>query len=213
MATEKGRGAFITLEGCEGCGKSTQSALLCDYLKKSGHEVVLTREPGGTLIAEKIREIILDGENRAMRDKTEALLYAAARIQHVEEKILPLKEQGKIVVCDRFIDSSFAYQAFARGLGYEFVERINSEVIKTCMPDLTLFFDLSPEKGFARKGGADKDDRVEQSGMEFHKRVYGGYIELARMFPSRIVSVDASGTEEEVFGEVKKALTAVGLTQ
>ena len=202
----KKSGLFITLEGCEGSGKSTQSARICEYLSGSGYDVVFTREPGGTPIAEDIRKIILDGRNLAMTDEAEALLYAAARIQHVEEKILPSKRSGKVVVCDRYIDSSFAYQAYARGLGLGFVESINSKAIETCTPDLTLFFDLSPEKGFARKGGADKDDRVEQSGIEFHEKVYRGYLELLRNYPSRIVRIDASWSEEQVFAQVKDVL-------
>lgn len=199
-------GCFITLEGCEGSGKSTQAEMLKEYLNAVGVDAVFTREPGGTPISEKIREIILDGKNSAMTDEAEALLYAAARIQHVKEKILPLKNAGKAVICDRYTDSSFAYQAYARGLGYEYVERINSEALKLCPPDITLFFDISPDEAFERKGGADKGDRLEESGIEFHRAVYRGYKELAKAFPKRIAVIDARRTKEEIFEEVKREI-------
>ena len=200
------RGYFITLEGCEGSGKSTQSERLKEYLTEIGADAVYTREPGGTPIAEKIRSIILDGKNGEMTDETEALLYAAARIQHVKEKILPLVSEGKIVVCDRYIDSSFAYQAYARGLGYDFVANVNSEAMKICMPDLTIFFDISPEAAFRRKGGADKGDRIEQSGMAFHNAVYQGYKALAEKFPNRIVVINSDGDKDEIFSKVKSEI-------
>ena len=198
-----GKGYFITFEGCEGSGKSTQLKLLGEYLAETGREAVFTREPGGTSVSEQIRKVILDCNNASMTDKTEALLYAAARAQLIEEKILPAKRAGKIVVCDRYIDSSFAYQAFARGLGYDFVAEINGFALNYCMPDLTLFFDISPEKAFARKGGADLNDRLEQSGIEFHNKVYEGYLELCKKFPDRIVRIDANRSAEQIFAEVK----------
>ncbi len=197
------RGYFITLEGCEGSGKSTQSEMLKKYLAEIGVNAVFTREPGGTPIAEKIRSIILDGNNGAMTDETEALLYAAARAQIVKEKILPLLCDGKVVVCDRYIDSSFAYQAYARGLSYDFIAEINSVAMKTCMPDLTIFFDITPEAAFRRKGGADADDRIEQSGIAFHNAVYRGYKSLAKKFPERIVEIDSEGDIDEIFSRVK----------
>lgn len=204
MRTE--RGYFITLEGCEGSGKSTQTELIKKYLCEIGIDAEFTREPGGTPISEKIREVILDGANVSMTDETEALLYAAARIQHVKEKILPLKNSGKVVVCDRYIDSSFAYQAYARGLGYDYVEKINEEAIKLCTPDLTIFFDISPDDAFIRKGGADKDDRLEQSGIDFHRKVYKGYKALSEKFPERIKLIDATGAKEEIFNAVKRTI-------
>ena len=197
------RGFFITLEGCEGSGKSTQTALIKEYLLSKGIDAEFTREPGGTEIAEKIRAIILDGSNVEMADETEALLYSASRIQLVKEKLLPKITAGKTVVCDRYIDSSFAYQAYARGLGYDYIYSINKKAFELCPPDLTLFFDISPDDAFKRKGGADEGDRLEQSGIEFHRAVYRGYKELLKIYPERIVAIDASKSVEETFGEVK----------
>ena len=200
------KGYFITLEGCEGSGKSTQLKKLEEFLKESGVDFIFTREPGGTPIAEQIRKIILDGNNTEMCDETEALLYASSRVQHIKEKILPAKNEGKIVVCDRYIDSSFAYQAYARGLGMDFVKGVNVYAVENCMPDLTLFLDISPEDAFARKGGADKDDRLEQSGIDFHKKVYQGYKTLANDNSERIVCIDAKQGAEEVFAQIVKVL-------
>ena len=200
------KGYFITLEGCEGSGKSTQLKKLEEFLKENGKDFIFTREPGGTPIAEQIRGIILDGKNVEMADETEALLHSAARVQHVKEKILPAKNSGKIVVCDRYIDSSFAYQAYARGLGIDFVKGVNVYAVQNCMPDLTLFLDISPEEAFIRKGGADKDDRLEQSGLEFHKSVYLGYKQIAKDNPHRVAVVDARQTADGVFGDIVKIL-------
>ncbi|MBQ4098547.1 MAG: dTMP kinase [Clostridia bacterium] len=200
------KGYFITLEGCEGSGKSTQLKKLEEFLKDSGVDFIFTREPGGTPIAEQIRKIILDGNNTQMCDETEALLYASARVQHIKEKIIPSKKEGKIVICDRYIDSSFAYQAYARGLGMDFIKGVNVYAVENCMPDLTLFLDISPEDAFARKGGADKDDRLEQSGIEFHKKVYLGYKTLASENTNRIVCIDAKKSADEVFAQIVKVL-------
>lgn len=200
------KGFFITLEGCEGSGKSTQLKKLKEFLVSQGCDFIFTREPGGTPIAEKIRTIILDGNNVEMQDETEALLYASARVQHIKEKIIPAKNSGKIVICDRYIDSSFAYQSYARGLSMDFVRGVNSYAVENCMPDLTLFLDISPEDAFRRKGGADEGDRLEQSGIEFHKKVYFGYKTLAMDNPKRIVCIDAKQTAEEVFADIVKIL-------
>ena len=200
------RGAFISLEGGDGSGKSTQLALLTDYLNENGYDCVFTREPGGTKISEKIREIILDGGNKEETPETEALLYAAARAQLVSELIIPAAESGKIVVCDRYIDSSVAYQGYGRGLGKEFIDDINSFAIKNRMPDVTLFFDITPERAFERKGGADKNDRMEQSGLSFHKKVYEGYLRQATEYPERIVRINAEQTVEKVFADVIRVL-------
>ncbi|MBO4262983.1 MAG: dTMP kinase [Clostridia bacterium] len=210
MPTKK-KGSFITFEGCEGSGKSTQLALLKEHFVKNGIDAMFTREPGGTVISEKLREIILSSEFSEMNDRTEALLYAAARVQLIDEKIAPYVEKGGIVVCDRYIDSSFAYQAFARGLGMEYVKSINSYAIENRMPDATIFFDISPEEAFGRKGGAEKGDRLEQSGMEFHDKVYRGYLEICRLYPERIVVIDAHGSAEEIFVKVIDALKKRGI--
>lgn len=190
-------GKFITFEGCEGCGKSTQVRLLREYLEKTGIPFVCAREPGGTEISEKIRDIILDKSNGKMVDECEALLYAASRCQLIKEVIKPALEDGKLVILDRYIDSSLAYQAYARGLGYDFVAKANDFAISACMPDLTVFMDVDPEVAFKRKGGVDIGDRLESAGMDFHKRVYAGYKELEKKFANRFVSFKAEGTKFE----------------
>lgn len=196
------RGEFITIEGTDGSGKSTQIELLMDYLRKKGADVIFTREPGGTQISEKIREIILDVDNSEMTGITEALLYAAARSQHVEEKIIPALEAGKIIVCDRFVDSSIAYQGAARGLGAEKIMGINEAALHGIMPDMTLFFDLSPEKGILRKKNERALDRLEKEKMDFHEKVYEGYKNLCKKYPERIKPIDADRSIDEVHSEV-----------
>ena len=200
------RGKFITFEGCDGCGKSTQLGLLSEYLTKNGVPHIFTREPGGGKISEAIREILLNGKNAEMTDECEALLYAAARAQHLRDKVEPALSSGKLVVCDRYMDSSFAYQAFARGLGFEFIEKINAFAIEKYLPDCTVFFDLTPEDAFARKHGADENDRLEQAGMQFHKKVYAGYKTLAEKYPERIICINARQTPEEIAKEVIEVL-------
>ena len=198
MKRETIKGLFITFEGCEGAGKSTQVQLLQKYFAGLGRETVVTREPGGTPIAEKIRKVILDRENAAMDGLAEALLYAAARAQHVAEVIRPALTAGKIVICDRFSDSTVAYQAYARGLPLETVNEIIKICEAGCAPDITFFLDVPPEKGFLRKGGADASDRLESEVFFFHKKVYNGYKALARAYPQRIVAVNADGGADEV---------------
>lgn len=204
------KGYFVTLEGGEGSGKSTQLKLLEDYLDKGGYDVIYTREPGGTPISEEIRKILLGGKNVEMSDETEALLFAAARAQHIKEKILPAIAEGKTVVCDRYVHSSLVYQGYARGLG-EFVEKVNSYAFENCMPDVTIFLDITPERAFARKGGADADDRLEQSGIDFHRRVYDGYVRMAEKFPDHFVRVNADRGIDEVFAEILDTLRQKGV--
>lgn len=205
------KGKFITFEGCEGVGKSRQIKLLEDYLKQNEIEYFLTREPGGTPVSEQIRGVILDGKNVDMADECEALLYAAARVQLLKETVKPKLDGGALVFCDRYIDSSLAYQGYARGLGVEFVEKINDYAIKNFMPDYTVFLNLPPEQAFKRKGGADKTDRLELSGMEFHKKVYEGYLELAKRYPERYIVIDASGEKMETHAKIIKALREKGV--
>ncbi len=205
------KGKFITFEGCEGVGKSKQIKLLEEYLKNKSIKYTLTREPGGTGISEQIRNIILDGKNVSMTDECEAMLYASARIQLIKELILPLIEKGELVFCDRYIDSSFAYQGVARGLGEDFIAKINSYAIENCMPDYTIFLDLTPEQAFKRKGGVDKTDRVELSGREFHEKVYLGYKNQAKLHPERFIVIDASGTKEQTHAKIIKALIEKGV--
>ncbi len=204
------KGKFITFEGCEGSGKSTQVKLLAEYLDRNKTDYVLTREPGGSPIAEQIRKIILDGSNTAMCDECEALLYAASRIQHIKEKVLPALEEGKIVLCDRYIDSSLAYQGYARGLGQEYVADINKKAYELCTPDLTVFFDITPDEAFRRKNGADLNDRMEKQGLEFHRRVYSGYRQLLNVYP-RICAVECSGSKKEIPEKVVMLLKEKGI--
>ena len=198
-------GKFITFEGCDGCGKSTQLKMLSEYLTKENIPHIFTREPGGGKISEAIREILLNGKNMEMTDACEALLYAAARVQHLSDRVQPALSEGKLVICDRYVDSSLAYQAYARGLGVEFIEQINGYALKHYTPDVTIFIDLTPEEAFLRKHGADENDRLEKAGLEFHKRVYEGYKAVAST-ADRYVVVNGRQTPSEVFADVLKAL-------
>ena len=193
MGSSEVRGKFLVFEGCEGSGKSTQLRMLSEYLGKIGVNFIMTREPGGNPISEEIRKIILNGKNTAMCDECEALLYAAARIQHLKEIIEPALAAGKLVVCDRYVYSSLAYQGYARGLG-DYVKEINAYALTNYHPDMTVFLDISPEDAFKRKHGADENDRMEQLGLEFHKKVYAGYKELEKEYAD-VRAVDCSGTK------------------
>lgn len=204
------KGKFITFEGCEGAGKSTQLKLLAEYLKEQGVNFVMTREPGGSEISEQIREIILNGKNANMCDECEALLYAAARIQHLKEKVAPCLAEGKTVICDRYVDSSLAYQGYARGLGFEYVADINEFALNEFAPDLTVFLDISPKAAFERKHGADKNDRIEQLGLEFHQKVYQGYKRLLKKYP-RICAVDCCGTKEQTAQKIRALFKEKGI--
>ena len=198
----KDKGVFISMEGPDGSGKSTQIRLLCEYLKELGHDVVLTREPGGTFVGEKIREIILDKEHHEMADRTESLLFAAARAQHVDQVIKPALEAGRIVVCDRFIDSSIVYQGYGRGLG-DSVRVINEYAIDGCLPDRTLLFLIDPKTGIGRIAKKDQD-RLELMDISFHEKVYQGYLELMKRYPDRIIAIDGKGSIDEISMEVRK---------
>lgn len=196
------KGSFITFEGCEGVGKTTQVDRLKRYLEKSGQPALFLREPGGTVISEKIREMLLSKENDKMNGKCEALLYSAARAQLLGEVVVPALEKGSIVVCDRFTDSAFAYQGAARGLGVDFIDELNKLTCGDIVPDVTVFLDLHPREAFARKGGADKNDRLESQSIGFHEKVYLGYKEIASKYPERFVCVDASKDADGVWEEV-----------
>ncbi|HBM79411.1 MAG: dTMP kinase [Clostridiales bacterium] len=174
------RGYFITMEGPDGSGKSTQIEMLKAYFIDKGYEVIVTREPGGTMISEKIRKIILDTENTGMCPVTEALLYAASRAQLVFEVIKPAISKGKIVICDRYIDSSIVYQGIGRGLGADMVMSINTPAIQNIMPDITFLFDIDPQVALNRKINTSKADRLELEDIKFHKIVYNGYREIAK---------------------------------
>ncbi len=194
------QGLFITMEGPDGSGKSTQIAYLKEYFDMRGIDTIFTREPGGTPIGEKIRDIILDKANGEMCDMAEALLYAASRSQHVHQLIKPALSEGKIVICDRFIDSSIAYQGYGRQLG-DAVRVINELAIEGCMPDITFLMELSPEIGKSRIK-LEYQDRLELEKLEFHNRVFDGYQEIAQIYPERFVCVDAGRPKEVVRDEI-----------
>lgn len=186
------RSLFITLEGPEGAGKTTILNMITERFKENQIDCVSTREPGGIEIAEKIRQVILDPAHTAMDERTEALLYAAARSQHFFEKIMPALEAGAIVLCDRFIDSSLAYQGYARGIGMDEVLAINEFAIGKRMPDLTILLDIDPEKGLDRIAKANREvNRLDIEGLSFHEKVRKGYQEVVKRYPERIVVVDA----------------------
>lgn len=197
------KGYFITSEGPEGAGKTTVMNLLGKRLIDEGYEVVMTREPGGIMISEKIRDIILNNEHTMMESRTEALLYAAARRQHLVEKVLPALAAGKIVICDRFIDSSLAYQGFARGIGVEEIWAINKFAIGDTMPEKTLLFDIDPAVGLARINAHKEREknRLDVENLAFHQKVRAGYLSLVEKYPERIQVIDASQTIENVLDE------------
>jgi dTMP kinase len=191
-------GKFVTFEGTDGCGKSTQQRMLADWLALRGHEVVLTREPGGCPISERVRELVLDVGAQGMTDECEALLFAAARAQHIHDVILPALESGKLVLCDRFLDSSIAYQAHGRELGETFVRQINAPAEKV-KPNLTLLYALDAETAKERVLSQSAPDRIEVEKSDYFARVARAYSDIARREPTRVRVVNANGTIEEVF--------------
>lgn len=186
---------FISFEGVDGSGKSTQIKMFAEYLAEKGIEYTLLREPGSTKIGEKIREILLDRENAEMDALTEAVLYAAARVQLVKEVIEPALAEGRTIICDRYLDSSLAYQAFGRGLGIEEVLKINDYAYRNCMPDITFFLDVPPNAANGRMHSRSEKDRLELEGLDFKERVYNGFLYTAEKFPERICVIDASGSK------------------
>lgn len=191
---------FITLEGPEGSGKTTAVEAAVKALEEKGYQIVRTREPGGTPIAEQIRNVILDKANTNMDPRTEALLYAASRRQHLVEKVWPALKEGKIVICDRYLDSSLAYQGGARGLGVENILNVNLFATENTWPDLTLLFDITPEEGLKRiSANANREvNRLDLEKLEFHHKVRDTFLELAKRYPDRFVIIDASKSREEV---------------
>ncbi|MEK4222130.1 dTMP kinase [Bacillus sp. FSL W8-0116] len=201
-------GIFITVEGPEGAGKTTIAQRIVENLKREGYQAMYTREPGGISISEQIRQILLNSQNTAMDGRTEALLYAAARRQHLVEKVIPALEEGTIVVCDRFIDSSLAYQGYARGLGVEEVYKINEFAVDDAMPHLTLYFDISPEIGLRRiqQNKGREVNRLDLETLDFHQRVRKGYWQLLDQFPERMVKINAEQPIESVFQDSWKTV-------
>lgn len=203
------RGLFLTLEGVDGCGKSTQLSRLTKYLEEKGLDVLLTREPGGCAISEQVREMLLSPENKEMSAETEMLLYAAARTQHITEKILPALEAGQVVLCDRYLDSSIAYQGYGRQLGEERVRQANWYAQERCMPDATFLFLLEVERSFERiQKGREHTDRLEQEGRNFFERVDFGFHALAQK-EERVHIIDASGNVEQVWAELREKVDEV----
>ena len=197
------KGKFITFEGSEGCGKSTQIKLLSEALIKQGRSVLTTREPGGTDVGEKIREILMDPSYLELTDLTEVFLYEAARAQLVNEIIVPSLDSGHNVLCDRFSESTLAYQGYGGKISVEWIQKIDQMARGGLSPDLTLFIDVDPEVGLKRARASAKEiDRLEEKDLEYHKRVYQGYLELAKKNPDRIKVVDGSKGVQEVHKEI-----------
>lgn len=206
------KGHFITVEGIDGVGKSTQAALIEAVLDSAGYDVLRLREPGGVKISEQIREILLDPANVEMGDVCELLLYEAARAQLVHQVIRPALAAGKTVVCDRFYDSTTAYQAFADGLDRNMVSQANELAVDGCRPDLTLVFDLPVEDALRRRSGREAEDRLELKGLEFQERVAAGFRAVAADEPDRVKLIDAGGSIAEVFSGVAAELRSAGLS-
>jgi dTMP kinase len=203
-------GKFITFEGSEGSGKSTQAGLVLEYLRSKKLPVVLLREPGGVKISENIRKLLLDVNNTGMGDECETLLYMAARAQMVKEVLEPQLSSGKIILCDRFLDSTIAYQGYGNGIDIKIIEQLGRFATKGLVPDLTVLFDIQPEKGLGRTG--QKKDRIESRSLDYHNRVRNGYLDLSKQYPARIKVIKVDAAKEEIFKRVKLSIdTLLGL--
>ena len=203
------KGLFITFEGIDGCGKSTQTTLVKTWLEELGRDVLLVREPGGTKIGEKIRSLLLDKENGTMAPMAELFLFEAARAQIVEETIKPALASGKVVICDRFFDSSVAYQGCARGLGADMVRRLNMDATGGLAPDITFFLDISVNEAVSRRNTrGEAKDRIESAGDSFQEKVREGFV-LAASEDKRIVTIDAAASPEEIFAGIQEKIEAL----
>jgi len=207
---------FITLEGIEGSGKTTQVNNICRFLENKGHHCVFTREPGGTKIGRKIRSILLDPENKGMESMTELLLYFSDRVEHVNKLIEPSLAEGKTVICDRYFDATLVYQGYARGLDIKLITRLHELVLEGLKPDLTLLLDLSPETGLSRawkqigNGSRSGDEtRFEKEALSFHEKIRAGYLELSRLEPQRFRVIDASQKRNRVQMDIEKVLALI----
>lgn len=200
------KGLFISFEGIEGTGKTTQASLLAEYLKARGQDVLLTEEPGGTQIGKRIREVLLNVEHVEMDSLTELLLYNASRAQHIHELILPALKAGKVVITDRFSDSTAAYQGYGRGIDLELLKSLDNIATGGFRPDLTCLLDLDAETGLRRNRGANKIDRLELEDIDFHKRVKDGFLKLAGKEPGRIRVIDASGNVNDIQDRVRETV-------
>ena len=201
------RGLFITFEGPEGSGKTTHSRLLCDFLRKKGFRVLHTREPGGVLISEKIRKILLDPKNKGMDVACEMLLYMAARAQIVKEKILPSLSQGKIVICDRFSDATLAYQGYAGGMDLKVINNIAAIATKGLKPDITFLMDIDSGAGLLRAGRPR--DRMERKSISYHNKVRNGYLSIAKKEPKRIKILSSAGAIGLTQREIRKVVLKI----
>jgi dTMP kinase len=206
---------FITLEGIEGSGKTTQIGRLVEFLEDRGSECVTTRQPGGTLIGENIRSILLDPANSALEPMTELLLYMADRSQHIYELIRPCLKAGKTVVCDRYFDATVVYQGFARGLNIELIQQLHQILFDDLKPDITLLLDLAPQIGLQRAWQqlntgqrSEHESRFEAETLAFHEKVRAGYLELARLEPGRFRIVDAAQSQDQVFTAISKIVSS-----
>ncbi|MBI5192209.1 MAG: dTMP kinase [Nitrospirae bacterium] len=205
------QGLFITFEGIEGCGKTSQAKLLNDYLTALGHDVMMTREPGGTPISEAVREILLSNDSVNMHPHTEVLLYLASRAQHVSEIMKPALGKGRIVICDRFADSTFVYQCFVRGINKEIVETMNNFAVGHLQPDITFVLDVEPAEGLHRamlrnQKHSRGQDRIENESLDFHNKVREGYLKLAQEYPDRVHLIKTDKDKSEVHEEIKKVV-------
>jgi dTMP kinase len=203
------KGKFITIEGPDGAGKSTQTENLSEFLREKGYKVIVTREPGGTDISEKVREILLDRNNIEMDFKTEVLLYAASRAQLLAEKIKKYIESGYIVISDRFVDSSIAYQGYGRNIDLEYVKTINYNTIKDCIPDLTILLDLPVEEGLKRIKKENLLDRLESEKIDFHYRVREGFLKIADLEKDRFRVINAADDYDTIYKNVIKAVNNI----
>ncbi len=198
---------FITFEGGEGVGKSTQIALLADYLKTKGNQVLTTREPGGTPNAESIRQLLVEQREEAWEPISELMLYLAARKEHVEKVISPALKQGTWVLCDRFSDSTIAYQGYGHGLDIAFIQQLTNLSMNHFSPDLTLLLDIPPKQGVARaKSCSGQEVRYEQMNMDFHERVRQGFLDLASQHPKRFITIDATQDTDAVFNSICRTI-------
>lgn len=208
------RGFFISLEGIEGSGKTTQAKLLTEYISSCGFDVLLTREPGGTTIGEKIRDLLLDNESAKMTSITELFLYLASRAQHVRETLMPALMQGKVIVCERYNDATLAYQGFGRGLDLDMITNLLEIATDKLEPNLTLVLDLDVEKGLVRASKrGNRADRLESEDLSFHKRVREGYIFIAKRFPERIKVINANDSIKNVHNKVREIVDQALITR
>ena len=202
-------GCFFTMEGPDGSGKSTQIQLLRDYLSEKGYDIIVCREPGGTKISEAIRQVILNKEFTEMGNMTEMLLYAAARAQLMEEVIRPALNEDKIVICDRFVESSAVYQGIARGMGIDLVYEVNQYAIGDTLPDLTIMIDIDAETGISRKKKQAELDRMEREAIDFHEKVVSGYREIADKYQERILRIDGNRSIDNIHAQITAAVDKI----